>query len=290
MPPQLILNADDFGLTPGINRAIAELHQAGVLTSASLMASGPAFDHAAALALANPTLGVGCHLVFVDGLPVSYPDAIPTLIGADGKHFRLSLYDFAQAVLRKTIREEDLAREAEAQIQKLQRAGLTVTHIDTHKHTHVFPAVLEAVLHVAQRCGVQALRNPFEPAWAVRLGRAPLARSLQLALLRRFEPAFRRRLQNVLTPAGTLGIAATGTLTEPILRALLSRLNELPDPDQTFELCCHPGHPDPALNASATRLRASREVEFRALLEVVPEMLAKPGAPRLIHFGDLGTL
>ncbi len=290
MPPQLILNADDFGLTPGINRAIAELHQAGVLTSASLMASGPSFDHAAALALANPTLGVGCHLVFVDGLPVSYPDAIPTLIGADGKHFRPSLYDFAQAVLRKTIREEDLAREAEAQIQKLQRAGLTVTHIDTHKHTHVFPAVLEAVLHVAQRCGVQALRNPFEPAWAVRLGRAPLARSLQLALLRRFEPAFRRRLQNVLTPAGTLGIAATGTLTEPILRALLSRLNELPDPDRTFELCCHPGHRDPALNASATRLRASREVEFRALLEVVPEMLAKAGAPRLIHFGDLGTL
>ena len=289
MPAQLILNADDFGLTPGINQAVLELHQAGVLTSATLMAAGPAFDHAAAIALANPTLGVGCHLVFVDGLPVSHPDSIPTLIGADGKHFRPSLYDFAQAVLRKTIREEDLAREAQAQIQKLQRAGLDVTHVDTHKHTHVFPAVLDAVLHIAQRCGVQALRNPFEPAWAVRLGRAPLARSLQLAVLRRFEPAFRRRIQNALTPAGTLGIAATGTLAEQTLNALLSALSKLPDPNQTFELCCHPGHLDPALNATSTRLRASREVEFRALLEVVPKLLAQPGAPRLIHFGQLGV-
>ncbi len=291
MPAQLILNADDFGLTPGINRAILELHQAGVLTSATLMATGPAFDHAAALARAHPTLGVGCHLVFVDGLPVSHPDSIPTLLGADGKHFRPSLYDFAQALLRKTIREDDLAREAQAQIQKLQRAGLDIAHVDSHKHTHLFPAVLKPVLDTAQRCGVYALRNPFEPAWAIRLAHAPLARRLQLALLRHFEPSFRSCVQNALIPAGTLGIAATGTLTESTLHALLSGISKLPDqdPPQTFELCCHPGHRDSALDASPTRLRASREVEYRALLEVVPRILAQPGAPRLLHFGQLGT-
>ena len=291
MPPQLILNADDFGLTPGINRAVLELHQAGVLTSATLMATGPAFDEAAAFALANPSLGVGCHLVFVDGVPVSHPDAIPTLLGADRKHFRPSLYDFARAVLRKTIREEDLAREAQAQIQKLQRAGIAVTHVDTHKHTHFFPAVLSSILHVAQRCGVHALRNPFEPAWSVQLTHPPLARRIQLSLVRRFEPAFRQRVQNFLTPAGTLGIAATGTLTEPTLRALLSALSKLPeqDPPQVFELCCHPGHRDQALDAFSTRLRASRELEYHALLQVVPELLAQPRAPRLIHFGHLGV-
>ena len=287
MPPQLIVNADDFGLTPGINRAVIELHQAGVLTSATLMATGPTFDHAVALARANSTLGVGCHLVFVDGLPVSHPDAIPSLISADGEHFRSSLYDFAQAILRKTIRAEDLAREARAQIQKLQRAGINVTHVDTHKHTHLFPAVLEPVLHIAHRCDIHALRNPFEPAWSIQIAHASLGRRLQLALLRRFEPAFRSRVQNVLVPAGTLGIGATGTLTEQTLNALLYALSKLPDPDQTFELCCHPGHLDPALDATPTRLRASREVEYRALLEVVPKLLAQPGAPRLLHFGNL---
>ncbi len=292
MPSQLILNADDFGLTPGINQAILELHQAGALSSATLMATGPAFEDAAALARAHPTLGVGCHLVFVDGLPVSHPESIPTLLGADGKHFRPSLYDFAQAVLRKTIREEDLARETQAQIQKLQRAGLDVTHVDTHKHTHCFPAVLEPVLHIAYRCGVQALRAPFEPAWAVQLAHAPLVRRLQLAAVQRFEPTFRKKVEqtSALAPAGTLGIAATGTLTEPTMRALLSALSRLPEenPPRTFELCCHPGHRDPALAAISTRLRASREVEYRALLQVVPELLAQPGAPRLVHFGQLG--
>ena len=293
MPAQLILNADDFGLTPGINRAVLELHQAGVLTSATLMATGPAFDHAAALARAHPSLGVGCHLVFVDGLPVSHPDSIPTLLGADGKHFRCSLYDFAQAVLRNTIREEDLAREAQAQIQKLQRAGIDVTHVDTHKHTHAFPAVLSPVLHIAHRCGVHALRTPFEPAWCIQRAHAPLARRLQLAFLRRFEPAFRKHIEQASanTPAGTLGIAATGILTEPALQALLTALTKLPDdsPPQTYELCCHPGHLDPALEIVPTRLRASREIEYRALLQVVPTLLAQSGAPRLIHFGNLGV-
>ena len=291
MPPQLIVNADDFGLTAGVNRAVVELHRAGVLTSATLMATGPAFDEAVALALAHSSLGVGCHLVFVDGLPVSHPDAIPTLLGADGKHFRPSLYDFAQAVLRGTIREEDLAREAQAQMQKLQRAGIDVTHFDTHKHTHVFPAVLEPVLHIAERCGVRALRTPFEPAWSAGLGNAPLVRRLQMALLRRFEPGFRGRTRDVLAPEGTLGIAATGRLTGPMLHALFSALGELAEEEspQTFELCCHPGHRDAALEAVRTRLRGSREGEYRALLEVVPQMLAQLGAPRLVNFGQLGV-
>ncbi len=231
MPPRLILHADDFGLTPGINRAIIELHQAGVLTSASLMATGSAFDDAVALARANPTLGVGCHLVFVDGIPVSHPWDIPTLLGADGKTFRPELFDFAQAALRNTIHKADLAREAQAQIQRLQRAGIDVTHVDTHKHTHLYPAITPVLLHIAQRCGVPAMRNPFEP----RLPKSPsseplnqgvpLLRRTQIKLLRHFEPAFRQATaqaaQHGFIPDGTLGIASTGSLTIPRLRALL---------------------------------------------------------------------
>ena len=292
MHPRLILHADDFGLTPGINRAIIELYQAGVLTSASLMATGPAFDDAVGLALANPGLGVGCHLVFVDGIPLSHPWDIPTLLGADGKTFRPETFDFAQAAIRNTIHQHDLAREAQAQIQRLQRAGIDVTHVDTHKHTHIFPAIARTVLHIAQRCGVHAMRKPFEPRWceALELG-VPLLRRTQLRLLRRFEPAFERiaeqPAQHGFLPAGTLGIASTGTLTTPHLRTLLHA--SLAHGEEIYELCTHPGHQDVALDRENTRLRASREAEYLALLEVVPEILRTQSPPALIHYGNLGV-
>ncbi len=289
MPPRLILNADDFGLTPGINRAIAELHRAGVLTSTTLMATGPAFADAVAVARANPELGVGCHLVFVDGLPVSHPEDIPSLLGADGKTFRPSVFDFAQAVLRNTIRAGDLARETQAQIQKLQRSGVDVTHVDTHKHTHLFPAVARTVLHIAQRCGIDALRNPFEPQWSAAAAEAPLSRRLQLRVLDRFCRPFellsRDARAHGFVPDGTLGIAATGTLDAATLRRILRAL----PPGSTYEFCCHPGHVDAALESQNTRLRASREGEYAALLEVMPEILRTEDAPELIHYGNLGV-
>src|ERR1700689_1271933 len=139
MLARLIINADDFGLTRGINRAIAELHDAGALTSATLMADGPAFDDAVALAKVRPALSIGCHIVLVDGIPTAAPESIPSLIGADGKSFRSSLAEFVLAAPAGRIHEDEVEREALAQVQKLQRAGIGVTHIDTHKHTHLFP-------------------------------------------------------------------------------------------------------------------------------------------------------
>ena len=292
MPPRLILNADDFGLTPGINRAIIELHRAGVLTSSTLMATGPAFDDAAALALANPTLGVGCHLVFADGIPVSHPDSIPTLLGADGKTFRPSSFDFAQAALRGTIRAEDVARETQAQIQKLQRAGLDVTHIDTHKHTHLLPVIARTVVHIAGRCGISSIRNPIEPRWSSALGHAALLRRLGLRIMEPFGPSFNNLTHNArlsgLITEGTLGIAVTGILDAAKLRAILDRLVSM-HPESTYELLCHPGHNDADLDAQQTRLRASREVEYQTLLEVIPEYSRNPERLSLIHYGNLGV-
>lgn len=292
VPPRLIVNADDFGLTPGINRAIAELHRTGVLTSATLMATGPAFADAVAIAHANPTLGVGCHLVFVDGIPISHPLDIPSLLGADGKTFRPSLVDFAQAALRNTIRPQDLATETQAQIQKLQRAGIDVTHIDTHKHTHLFPAITRTIQHIAQRCGVHAMRKPFEPRWSANLAEAPLLRRVQLRVLRQFEPAFNHLThdswQHGFIPTGTLGIAATGTLNHLTLRAMLRLFLTEHDGGNAYELCCHPGYNDDSLATQQTRLRDSRELELRTLLAVIPEIKQHRLAPEFIHYGDLG--
>src|ERR1700761_7954215 len=195
MPARLIINADDFGLTHGINRAIAELHQANALTSATLMATGAALDDAVALAHANPTLGVGCHLTLTDGIPVSSPQSIPTLLGADGKTFRPSLGNFVQMLVRGKINEDDIEREAFAQIEKLQRAGTHVTHLDTHKHTHLFPAVTRPLLRVAERCGIGAIRNPFERSWSLALGHGNRVRRLQVKLLGNLQYRFEHQRQ-----------------------------------------------------------------------------------------------
>ena len=189
MTARLILNADDFGLTAGINRAIAELHSAGVLTSATLMATGPAFEDAVAVARAHPSLGVGCHIVLTDGTPVSPPESIPSLLGPDGKSFRPSLFDFLQALFRGHIQQDEVAREALAQIEKLQRAGIAVTHIDTHKHTHLFPTIARPLLEVAERTYIRAIRNPFEPRWSLALNQGSSLRRLGIKAIGRLRPA-----------------------------------------------------------------------------------------------------
>ncbi len=288
MPARLIINADDFGLTLGINRAIAELHRTGVLTSATLMATGPAFEDAVAIARANPTLGVGCHIVLTDGFPVSHPDSIPTLIGGDGKTFRPSLGEFVFELVRGKVSEDDIAREALAQIQKLQRAGIDVTHLDTHKHTHLFPSVARPLLHLAERCSIGAVRTPYEPAWSTRLHHGPIVRMAQMSLLNRMKPRFERLPQlhhdRVLTTDGTIGISATGNLTPATLRQVLDALPT----EGLYELCCHPGYNDSDLAVITTRLRTTRDVERNALLTVIPERLAQPDPPQLLHYGNLG--
>jgi predicted glycoside hydrolase/deacetylase ChbG (UPF0249 family) len=278
MPAQIILNADDFGLTHGINRAIGELHSAGVLTSATLMANGAAFDDAVEIARAHPALGVGCHIVLTDGAPVSPPGSIRSLIGADGINFRPSLVDFVQALLLGRINEEEVAREALAQIEKLQGAGIHPTHIDTHKHTHLFPSIARPLLQVAEHCGIRAIRNPFEPEWSLALNHGGRARRLAVrlvGLLRpRFEAHARIRDRRVLT-TGQLNAATLGE----ILRALpLSGI---------YELCCHPGYNDGELDRVATRLRAHREVEREALLAELPRALGAVNSPSLDHYGSL---
>jgi predicted glycoside hydrolase/deacetylase ChbG (UPF0249 family) len=290
MPPRLIINADDFGLTPGVNRAIAELHQAHALTSATLMATGAAFDDAIAIAHANPALGVGCHVLLTDGTPVSAPKTIPTLIGPDGKNFRPSLIDFIQALLRGTIREDDIEREAVAQLQKLQCAGINVTHIDTHKHTHLFPQVARSLLRIAERCSVHAIRHPFEQAWSLALGHGNRIRRLQIKFLGRLKASFEQQAQirdaHVLTTDGTIGISATGNLYGETLHQIL---HAMPD-EGTFELCCHPGYNDSDLDRITTRLRAHRDIERNALRTEVPALVLHPNAPQLINYGDLGAL
>lgn len=268
---RLIVNADDFGLTRGVNRAIGELHRAGLLTSATLMAHAQATGEAIETALATPSLAVGCHVVLVDGQPALPPrNAAPYLAHPASGRFRSTLFEFLRWLYGPHSKSTSLAHrcseieaEAAAQIALLQSRGLRLTHIDTHKHVHMFPAVLRPVLRAARAAGIRAVRNPFEPSWSLRATqRAPWLRRTEVNLLRRLEPAFLRVVaeEGFTTTAGAIGVLATGTLDALTLNSLLQQL-----PQGTWELVSHPGYHDADLAQAHTRLLASRELERDAL-------------------------
>ncbi len=277
---RLIVNADDFGLTPGVNRAIAELHAAGVLTSTSLMTRAGATDEAIEIAHCTPTLGVGCHVVLVDGEPTLPPLQIPSLVDPRTGLFHPTLAAFLPRLFTGRISSDEIEAESRAQIEFLQNQGLHLTHIDTHKHTHMFPSVLHAVLRAARACGILAVRNPFEPAWALRTAiGAPWLRLAQVSALRWLEPVCRRIIaeEGFTTTDGTVAVAGTGSLDTATLRCLLRQM-----PAGTWELVTHPGYNDPDLARVRTRLRASRDVERQALAAV-----KEFPAIGLVSFGDL---
>ena len=288
---RLIINADDFGLTSGINRAIVEAHQRGVVTAATLMANGRAFEEAAKLAPTVPQLSVGCHVVLVDGEPLLPAPQIPTLLAADGprQHFRNSIAEVAAAALRGRIDPSQVEAEATAQMRKLQSAGLTLSHFDTHKHAHMFPAILRPLLRAARACGVRALRNPFAPmkplAFAHLLRRPRLwKRYSEVTALRRLLDNFRSAVQEeqMLTTDGTFGIVATGALDGQLFEAIVGSI-----PDGTWEFVCHPGYNDAELDSVRTRLRQSRAQELRVLTSEAARQALQRHGVELISWKQL---
>ena len=262
----LILNADDFGLTSGVNRAILELHRAGALTSTTLMARAAATGEAIGMACSTPSLGVGCHVVLVDGDPVLSPRELPALADPRTGRFQPTLGAFLLRLLTGRIPCREIEAETTAQIALLQSKGVALTHIDTHKHAHMFPAVLRPVLRAARAAGIRRVRNPFEPAWSLQATPgAPLLRRTEVRLLRLLEPAFRRIVaeEGFETTCGAIGVLATGTLDIATVHSLLRNL-----PPGTWELVSHPGYNDADLAHAHTRLLASRETEREALASI----------------------
>jgi len=261
---RLIVNADDFGLTSGVNRAIVELHDARVLTSATMMARAAATKEAIEMARTRSSLGTGCHVVLVDGTPVLDPGQLPTLVDPKTGGFPATPGAFLKRLLTMRIRAREVEAEASAQIAFLQNCGLRLTHVDTHKHVHMFPGVLRPVLRAAHNAGISAVRNPFEALWSVNATpEAPELRRAQVVLLRRLEPTFRRIVaeEGFTTTDGAVGVLATGSLNIASLKTILSAM-----PEGTFELVSHPGYRDADLDDANTRLLESREIERNSLM------------------------
>ncbi len=283
---RLIVNADDFGLTSGVNRGIIEAHTRGIVTSSTLMACGAKFQEAVDMASRTPQLSVGCHVLLVDASPVLELAKVSTLaIGNSGRpKFRNSLVSFACLAIARRLDEDEIEAEITAQIHKLQAAGIRVSHLDSHKHTHMFPAVFRPMLRAAKKCGIRAVRNPFEPLFVA--GTRNWKRRFQLGILRSFRSSFREALgeAGMKSPNGCVGIVATGGLTLETFRQLIENL-----PEGTWEFVTHPGYNDADLDSVKTRLRHSRENELAILTSPEVKALLQREQIELISYREFGT-
>ncbi len=285
---RLIINADDFGYNRAVNRGIAAAFRAGGLKSTTLMATGGAFEQAVEISRELPDLGIGCHLALVGQTPVTPPERISTLIGADGRLWA-DLSGFARRWLTGKIQGEDVRREADAQVEKIIRAGIRPTHVDTHKHVMVLPGIATLIAEVCHRFGIPAVRCPFDgdklDMGRVRAGsRAVLMRQWFLArAVRIFKPAWRRRMlaAGLRTPDRFRGVAFTGIWSAAYLERVVTTLA----PGVT-ELMTHPGEMDDELQASPTRLKASRGQELDLLMRIIPSLLKRSGV-KLVDYRAL---
>lgn len=259
---KLVVNADDFGFTPGVNRGILEAHRHGILTAATLMATGAAFDDAVRLARETPSLDVGCHLVVVGDPP--FPRTVAQLI---------------HALALKRIRIYD---ELAAQVRRILASGLRPTHLDTHKHTHLLPPVLDAVARISEEFGIPWVRRPFDFPFTA----AGVSRSRRMT--RRVMAGMRGRFAPVLNKHGCrstdhfAGFQITGRYDAPELVRLIHAL-----PEGSTELMCHPGFLDDDLRAAHTRLKASREQEMRALTSAAVRASIEECGIQLAAYRDL---
>ncbi len=282
----LIVNADDFGLTAGVNAGIVQAFRNGILTSTTLMATGAAFDDAVARVRENPGMDVGCHFVVVGGNCVAPADEIPSLAKKNGE-LPHTLFELVGRLSSGLIQSEDIEREFRAQIKRAISAGITPSHLDSHKHAHAHPIVMEALFRVAREFGIKRVRKPFEDAQItskVPEASGALTQRFLISVASMAAPFFRRGLKayDLRAPDHFFGVMLTGSLCGSALRRLIEQL-----PDGTSEIMCHPGICDAELEKSSTRLKQQRQVELDALLDDEVRTAVRESGVRLIPYRDL---
>lgn len=278
---RLIVNADDLGVSERVNDGIVRAHRSGIVTAASLMAAGRAFDHAVQCCRRVPELDVGVHLTLV--AEKSLLQRTSSLAGDDGR-LPPSAGVFLRRCLTGAIRMADIQAELSAQIECVLDHGLRPTHLDSHQHVHALPGIAQLVLRLSDRYRIPFVRVPVEEPrvdwplsghavfrWA---GALTLRTSWTMARFSGARTAGRQRLR-------FLGFTEGGRLTQTRLHRLLRTLR----PGRTYELMCHPGFaPD---EPDLQRWNYHHEQELRALTNsLIRSEIAARGI-RLISFSSL---
>ena len=258
---RLVVVADDLGFTRDVNQGIVEAHRRGIVRAASLMATGAAFEHAVGLARRTPMLEVGAHLTLV-GLPSA----------RDGGRLPATVPALLRALARGRLR---IHEEFRAQLERILAAGIQPVHLDTHKHTHVIPPVLDALLRLADEYGIRWVRRPFDWRWPGE-PRTPARERASAALLSLLRRSFDRRLarSGIRTTDRFVGLRITGHFSATHLVGLIHAL-----PEGSTELMCHPGYCGAELARARTRLKESRQRELAALTS--PEVFRALDAGRV---------
>jgi predicted glycoside hydrolase/deacetylase ChbG (UPF0249 family) len=274
---RLIVNADDLGFSLGITEGILRAHREGIVTSTTIAANMPAAEEAARLVRGCPLLGVGVHLNASQGPPLSRDAGL--LAGPDGRMDRKAMAVFRCCLLRRGFLAA-VQREFEAQIRWVLDHGLAPTHLDSHRHTHGFPPVFARVARLARRYHIRFVRWHRE-VLPGRWPEAPARQRRSRRMLNAFGQINAWIAPDLRATCGTWGIAHTGFLDA----AWLVRAIGILRPGVT-EFMMHPGLAA-GLDASQTRLIASREVELRALCDGrVKEAIRQHGIT-LTHYGRL---
>lgn len=271
----LIVTADDFGLTAGVSRGVVRAHREGIVTTASLLAVGQGFEVAAALARDEPSLGIGAHLAIVgEDRPLLASHEIRTLVGRDGR-FPASWRTVLLRGLAGRIDPADVGRELSAQLRRIEDAGLTVAHVDTHQHVHLVPAIGDVVLDLAGRHGIAGVRVPASARtlpWGA--GVNALARRLRASVAR----------AGLVATEGYAGLDEAGRLDRAELERSLTRL--VRSGARTAELNAHPGErDDPDLARFAWGYGWDRELD--ALVHPATQTLPAALGFRLGRYADL---
>lgn len=230
---RLIVTADDFGASLEVNSAVEQAHLEGILTAASLMVAGDAAGDAVERARRLPGLGVGLHLVLVEGRPVLPPKQIPALVDAAGQ-FRSDMVRTALTIFASPSARRQLAAEIEAQFAAFAATGLKLDHVNAHKHFHLHPTIASAILRAGKRHGMTAMRAPIEPpAVIAAIDGTPRRAGIEHL----WAKVLRRRLRKagVTVPDNVFGLAWSGAFTAPKLLALLENL-----PSGLTEIYAHP--------------------------------------------------
>jgi hopanoid biosynthesis associated protein HpnK len=280
---RIIINADDFGLCRSVNEGVILAHTRGVLTSATLMANTPGFEQAVDLARTNPGLGVGLHLNFVRGRPVSPPGKIASLVGSDGLFFR-SAEAVVLGLFSGRIKKDDLEREGRAQVEKALAAGVRLSHFDSEKNIHVLPPLVGLVLKLVEAYNIRKVRFIKEYGLSASLGQS--FKAWLLTFSSRLAAA-RLRRAGVVIADRFYGICNSGRLTAGRLARILTGLRS-----GSAEIMVHPGFVTKELKELETTvgtyyINRYRESELRALLDPSLAETARRCGLRLISFHDL---
>ncbi len=291
MRRMLIINADDFGMTRGINLGVSECADAGLLRSASLMPNGDAFDNAVEIVKEREEFGTGIHFVLTGSKPLSPKEKLAGLIGPEG-FLPSGPGELLNKIATQKKLKDAIRRELFAQAEKVFDSGITPTHFDSHKHVHIIPAVLDIIIEIAERFSVKWIRIPFEARGAWRFlpdleagQRTQFAKQFVLAhtsILGR--PIFRSRIRKtgIQTPAGLYGISPTGLINEKIIRRICRMLKP-----GLSELMMHPGIVDQDLVRRKSRLLSSRAREKELLVSARVKKLFEEHEIMILHFGEI---